>query len=412
LPLKTTALANPNSPRRWGIDRETVRRVGAESDDGLRLQSLNNRRIARKSLKGAKRILVKMPNWLGDVVTSLPTLECLRKCYPKAWIACLIKNGIADILRYNSVVDEVMAYDHGQGLLSLGRKMATIQGVRRKEFDIAVLLTNSFESALWMVLAGIPRRLGYSTDGRGLLLSHPVPRRPAPLHQIDYYLRLCQGVCEAEVSPVPRVRVPLRDQEWAEDFIRSIGVLPEDLLIGLCPGAAYGPAKRWLPGRFVDVCKWIAESYPAKFILFGGEGDREVCRMVADGIGRHGIDLCAKTTLREFAALLEKCALVLSNDSGAMHLAAAIGTRVIAIFGSTPPSKSAPPENCTVLWKNVPCSPCFKRECPMDFQCMTSISPQEVWRHASTILSEYEANRSAKERTLRLQERRHAGFDL
>ncbi len=412
MPLKTSALADPNSPRRWGIDRETVKKMNAESDDGLRSQSPDKRRTARKSLKGAERILVKMPNWLGDVVMSLPTLECLRKTYPKAWIACLIKNGIADILRYNPVVDEVMGYEHGKGAVGVGRKMATIQSLRRKAFDLAVLLTNSFESALWVVLAGIPRRLGYNTDARGLLLSHAVPRRPAAVHQIDYYLRLCQEVGEAEVPPVPRVRIPLRDQDWAEDFIRSIGVLPKDLLIGLCPGAAYGPAKRWLPGRFVDVCRWIAENYQAKFVVFGGEGDREACGMVADGIGRHAINLCAKTTLREFAALTEKCALMISNDSGAMHLSAAIGTKVIAIFGSTPPSESAPPENCTVLWKNVPCSPCFKRECPMDFQCMTSISSEEVCRHASTILSAYEANRSAREKTLRLQERRHAGFHL
>jgi heptosyltransferase-2 len=150
----------------------------------------------------------------------------------------------------------------------------------------------------------------------------------------------------------------------------------------------------------------ICESHPAKFAVFGGKEDVEPCEMVADGIGPAAVNLCGKTTLRELTALLHKCTLVISNDSGAMHLAAAVGTHVIAIFGSTDPTRTAPPENCTIMKKDVPCSPCFKRECPTDFRCMTSISVEEVSRKVSELLSSFASggsrgNRPRGHRTFR-----------
>lgn len=358
-----------------------------QSEEAQPTRSAARRKRPRKPLSEAQRILIKMPNWLGDAVMSLPAVECLRKLYPRAWIACLIQSNLADLLRGSDAINQVIGYERGKGLLALGRKAATIAELRRKSFDLTVLLTNSFESALWMALAGIPIRVGYKTDGRGPLLSHAIPRNPEPLHQICYYLDLCKTFGQVDEAIVPRVRIPSRDRDWADDFVSSLEVSSGEFLIGLCPGAAYGAAKRWMPGRFIDVCRRISENYPVKFAVFGGPGDAQPCAMVADGIGRDGINLCAKTTLRELAALLEKCALVISNDSGAMHLSAAIGTQVIALFGPTDPTQTAPPENCTVLCKHVPCSPCFKRECPTDFRCMTSISPEEVVKQASSILS-------------------------
>jgi len=340
----------------------------------------------RKPLRKAERILIKMPNWLGDAVMSLPAIEYLRRLFPHARMMCLVKENIADLLRNNNGLDGVISYEHGSGVSALMRKAKTVRRLRPEFFDLAVLFTNSFESALWMVLARIPFRVGYETDGRSFLLTHGVSRKPFIGHQISDYLDLCKALGEADGSVSPTVRIPSRDQEWAEDFLRSLGCSKDDLLIGLCPGAAYGPAKRWLPGRFVDVSRRLAEDYPTRFAIFGGKGDLEPCEMVANGVGHSAINLCRKTSLKELAALLEKCALVISNDSGAMHLASAIGTHVIAIFGPTAPARTAPPENCIVFSKAVPCSPCFNRECPTDFRCMTSISADEVYQQASEVL--------------------------
>jgi len=341
----------------------------------------------RKRFRDVDRILVKMPNWLGDAVMSVPAVDCLRRLFPRAWIACLIQEKIADVVRNNNALDEVIAYRHGSGAAAWGRKVKTIRRLRRNFFDLAVLLTNSFESALWMYLSGIPLRLGYRAAGRGFLLTHNVPRKPSPVHQIEYYLKLCEALGEAGFSCAPRVRLTEQDRNWAADFLSSVEVSEQDVLVGLCPGAAYGPAKRWLPGRFIEVNKRICDHHPAKFMVFGGEGDEEPCSVVADGIGEKATNLCGKTTLRELAALIDRCAVVISNDSGSMHLAAAIGTPTIGIFGSTDPARSAPPENCTVIKKEIACSPCSRRECPTDFRCMTSISAEEIFRKVTEILS-------------------------
>ena len=259
---------------------------------------------ARKPLREAERILIKMPNWRGDAVMSLPAIEHLRRLFPHAWVACLIKKNLADLLRNNDAVNAVIQYHHGQGVVALNRKVETIRRLRRKSFDLAVLLTNSFESALWMYSAGIPLRLGYNTAGRSLLLTHAVRPKPSSVHQIRYYIGLCKALGEAGDSGAPGVRIPSREKEWAEDFLRSIGFPTDDLLVGLCPGAAYGSAKRWLPGRFIEVSRRIREDYHAKFAVFGGKGDAQPCALVADGIGQAAINLCRKTTLKEFAALV------------------------------------------------------------------------------------------------------------
>ncbi len=341
----------------------------------------------RERFQGVKRILVRMPNWLGDAVMSLPAVDCLRRLFPHAWIACLIREKVADVVRGNSVLDEVIAYEHGSGTAAVGRKLKTIRRLRRKYFDLVVLLTSSFESALWTYLSGIPLRVGYKAGGRGFLLTHAVRRKPTPVHQIRYYVDLCKALGETGSPTAPRVAVSNQDNTWAADFLSSVEVSEDDVVAGLCPGAAYGPAKRWLPGRLIEVSKRVCENYPAKFMVFGGEGDEEACCVVADGIGEKAINLCGKTTLRELAALIERCAVLISNDSGSMHLAAAIGTPTIGVFGPTDPARSAPPENCTVIKKAIDCSPCSRRECPTDFRCMTSISAEEVYQRVAEILS-------------------------
>jgi heptosyltransferase-2 len=350
----------------------------------------------RKSFRGVRRIVIKMPNWLGDAVMSLPAIEYLRRLFPHAYLTGLAKETVADIARNCRLLDSVIGYDHGSGVPALWRKARTIRRVRREFFDLAVLFTNSFESALWIYRAGIPLRVGYKGEGRSFLLTHARRRKPFPVRQIEEYLDLCRALGKADDSTVPRIHIPSRDRKWAEDFLGSLGFSADDLLIGLCPGAAYGPAKRWLAGRFIELSSRIGEERPVKVIVFGGKGDEEPCSTVADGIGLEVVNLCGKTTLRQLAALLDRCALVVANDSGSLHLAAAIGTQVIGIFGPTDPQRNAPPENCTVVKKDIQCSPCYKRECPTDLKCMTAISVEEVYQEAAAILSGNKVRPAAK----------------
>lgn len=343
--------------------------------------------LVRNPFRNVKRILIRMPNWLGDVVMSLPAVRYIRRLFPHAWISCLIKENMAEIPRNSGDFDAVIGYEHESGIRAIFQKAKMIRFLRRTFFDLAVLFTNSFESALWVHRAGIPLRVGYKADARGFLLTHALRRKPEPIHQIQEYLRLCRYLGKAEVTEAPQVRISSSDQRWAGDFLRSISLFPDCLLVGFCPGAAYGPAKMWLAGRLIELARRLAESYSARFLILGGKNDLEPCSTVADGIGPDAIDLCGKTTIRELAALLSRCSLVVANDSGPLHLAAAIGIPTIGIFGPTDPQRSAPPANCTVISKSVQCSPCYRRECPTDLLCMTSVSVEEVYREAAAILA-------------------------
>jgi heptosyltransferase-2 len=343
--------------------------------------------LIRKPFRNVKRILIRMPNWLGDVVMSLPAARYIRRLFPHAWIACLIRENMAEIPRGSGDFDAVFGYEHKSGMRAIFQKAEMIRSLRRAFFDLAVVFTNSFESALWVYAAAIPLRVGYKADARGFLLTHALRRRPEPIHQIREYLRLCHYLGKAEVAEAPQVRISPSDQRWAEDFLRSIGLFPECLLVGFCPGAAYGPAKMWLGGRLIELARRLAEAYSARFLILGGKNDLQACSTVADGVGPDAMDLCGKTTIRELAALLSRCSLVVANDSGPLHFAAAIGIPTIGIFGPTDPQRSAPPANCTVIRKSVQCSPCYKRECPTDLLCMTSVSVEEVYREAAAILA-------------------------
>lgn len=343
--------------------------------------------LIRKSFRNVKRILIRMPNWLGDVVMSLPAAHSIRRLFPHAWIACLVKENMAEIVRNSGDFDAVFSYEHQPGMRAIFKKARMIHSLRKAFFDLAVVFPNSFESALESYAAAIPLRLGYKADARGFLLTHALRRNPEPIHQIQEYLYLCRYLGKAEILEAPQVRISPSDQRWAKDFLRSLNFLPDCLLIAFCPGAAYGPAKMWLAGRFIELARRLSETFSARFLILGGSQDREPCSVVADGIGRDAVSLSGKTTVRELAALLQRCVLLVANDSGPLHLAAAIGIPTIGIFGPTDPRRSAPPANCTVIAKSVQCSPCYRRECPTDLLCMTSVSVEEVFREAAAILA-------------------------
>jgi heptosyltransferase-2 len=270
-------------------------------------------------------------------------------------------------------VDEVIALTQPKRILSTARQL------RAGKFESAVLLPNSLRAAAEAAVALIPQRLGYARGGRRLLLTRAVPvppRNPARLHQRFYYLNLVAALREPADESMPALRVSTP----------TPGV-NEKPYLALCPGAEYGPAKRWPVDRFAAAGKQLAEKHSLRIVLFGATGDAPVAAELA-ALLPAAENRVGKTSLAEFMSALAAAKLVLGNDSGAMHLASALGTPTVAIFGSTEPLMTGPlGPRTAVLRHHVPCSPCFLRECPLDFACMTSVTPEMVIAAAEPFLS-------------------------
>jgi heptosyltransferase II len=318
-------------------------------------------------------ILVRSTNWVGDAVMSLPALRAIRERYPKAHIAVLAKPSVADLYSYESLADEIIVYNL-QSSWSMGKHL------RDRQFDCAILLQNAFEAAWIAWFAKIPTRIGYKRDGRQLLLTRAVDvPRPGeiPRHERFYYLELLR-------------RAGLIDALPESDAIRlGSRKLPNGKrIIGVSPGAAYGTAKRWLPERFAEAAGALAEARGASIALFGTKSERALCEEVARRLnGREVTNYAGQTTLAQFIDLAAGCELFLTNDSGSMHIASALGVPTVAIFGATDDTTTGPTGlNARVVRHPVDCSPCLLRECPIDHRCMTGVSAERVVKEALQLL--------------------------
>ncbi len=342
----------------------------------------------RRGFRYVETVLIKMPNWLGDTVMSLPVCEYLRTAYPHARIIALIRAPYGGVLEGNAYVDEVIEYSHRRGVRGLLDLARTLRRLRRRYFHAAVLMTNSFSSALWIALAGIPLRVGTRGQWRRWLLTHTVRPRPRDIHQRDHYVEIAARLADAP-RPSPR-QVTVTDEHaaWAEQFLRAHGVNSDTPIVGLNPSAGTGPAKRWLPERFAEVGRRLHDAYGATLLVFGAAHDAALTESVVRQIGRGAHDLAGRTTVAQLAALMARCRLFITNDTGPMHLADAVGTTVVAIFGSTNPVCTSPAGPATVIKKECDCAPCMRRECNRDFRCMTSITADEVFEQAAAYLRE------------------------
>lgn len=320
-------------------------------------------------------ILIRATNWVGDAVMSLPALNAIRKRFPQARISILAKPWVADLYRREKFADEVILYQPR----STKEKIAFAWSLRSRNFDCAILLQNAFEAALVARIAGIPTRIGYNRDGRGLLLTVAVTPPKAgeiPRHQRFYYLELLRRAGVIDALP-------------ASDEIRldGPGVEPERM-IGVSPGAAYGSAKRWLPERFAEAASQVAGARGASIALFGSATERELCEQVARLLpGLQVTNYAGQTTLAQFIDLAARCEVFLTNDSGAMHIASALGVPTVAIFGATDDVATGPTgPHAVVVRHPVDCSPCLLRECPIDHRCMTGVHAERVAQEALRLL--------------------------
>jgi heptosyltransferase II len=313
------------------------------------------------------RILVRAPNWVGDVVLSLAAVRDLRVSFASARIEVLARPWVADLYR---AVDEVDAVRESRGAL---QDAATLRGA----FDTAVLLPNSFAAALTAWRAGIPERWGYATDGRGLLLTRslPVPEHVRARSQVYYYRSMLAGL-GLHVSGEPRAKLVCPD-DWADRGRALLG--GDGPWLGLHPGAFYGTAKRWLPERFAAVADLVARRRGARVAIVGSAAERGLGETIA-GLVRAPVRLLSgETSLADLVGVLKNLRLLLTNDSGPMHLAGALGVPLVAIFGSTDWRETAPVgDRSRLLREGVECAPCMLRECPIDHRCMTRVTVDRV----------------------------------
>src|SRR5579862_1188735 len=318
---------------------------------------------------------------------SLPALRALRERYPDARISILAKPWVADLYRRESFCDELIPYTSD----GLAEKWAIARWLKSYEFDCAILLQNAFEAAGLAYLASIPERIGYARDGRSMLLTRAIPV-PAPgeipRHERFYYLELLRraGIIPAlpESDSIRLESAPAARAAGMEKF-RSLGL--GDVVIGVSPGAAYGTAKRWHPERFAEAANRVAGELSAAVAIFGSRQERDLCATVASAITAPVHNFAGETPLAEYIDLAAACRVYLTNDSGAMHVASALGVPTIAVFGATDDATTGPTGPLAkVIREPVDCSPCLKRECPIDHRCMTRVESARVAEAALELL--------------------------
>ena len=339
-----------------------------------------------------KRILVRGPNWLGDAVMCEPALRGLQRLFPEAQIALLVKPAVADLFAGHPALTRVLTYDSMGRHAGLSGKWVLSGQLRRQGFDLAVLLQNAFEAAFLTFLAGVPRRYGYVTDARSLLLSDPVavPDRRTLVHQVRYYWDLLKPLGLTGDPPTPELVVfPEEEQAMAGRFAQG-GLTATDVVVGINPGSTYGGAKRWLPERFAEVterlCRTICESreQQVSVVIFGAKGEERLGHEIAARLPSRSLVLSGATTIRELMAAVKRCAMLFTNDTGPMHIASAFQVPVVAIFGPTDWRTTAPFGSAhAVVRQPVDCAPCLLRECPIDHRCMTRVSVDQVYEAAT-----------------------------
>jgi heptosyltransferase-2 len=336
------------------------------------------------------RVVIRPPNWLGDAVMALPAMAALRRHWATADVTIAAVPAVAALFREDTDVHPNHVIDLPSGSSAV---IATLEG---GGFDVGVLFPNSFRSAWQFWRAGIPARWGYATSGRRLLLTKRSSRRRtlSVTHQADDYRNLVAGLGVAEPTPsLPRLAPSHPSAERAHALLTQFGVQDDELLIGMAPGAAYGQAKQWPPDRMAEVAARLVRARHSRVVIVGASHDREAARAIESWLRAHTpdvvdrvINLAGRTSLGALVGVAARFSAFVSNDSGAMHLAAALGKPVVAIFGPTDERATRPLGSHRVISVPVFCRPCLLRDCPIDHRCMKRVSADSVFSAVSTAL--------------------------
>jgi heptosyltransferase II len=331
------------------------------------------------------KLLIRATNWVGDAIMALPALRAVRARFAGDEIAILARPYVADLYREQGICDRLIAYDSTGEHSGIARGGQLARELRGQKFDIALLLQNAFDAAWIVWRAGIAKRIGYARDGRSLLLTDAVkvPRAgEIPSHEMFYYLELLRRVGWIEGLPDENaIRFDVSDakRRRGAEILLEAGARPHALRIAIGGGASFGAARCWAPERFAEAANRLAEQNDADVVLFGTGGEAAVTGAIAQKLRRPAIDLTGKTAIAELPGTLSQCHLFIGNDSGVMHVAAAVGLPVVGIFGPTDPFGTAPATLRRAIVQEKPyCSPCFLRRCPTDHRCMTAIASDAV----------------------------------
>jgi len=345
-----------------------------------------------------KNIVVRGTNWVGDAVMTIPALRELRRLFPQAHITLATRSWAKDLFAGAEFIDELLVHE-GSGLRSVVQQ---VREWRRRSFDLAVLFPNSLETALVASLARVPLRIGYATDGRQALLTHPLglPEWHSSKHEVFYYLQI---IAELEwrlkheqtflnTQPDASLEISSGRKAAARDFLRSHGVEHIgdcSMLIALCPGSINSRAKRWPAERYAALADRLIEDLQAEVILIGSSAEAEVTGDVRRQMRNQPVVLTGQTDLAELVAVLSQVDLLITNDTGPAHIASALGRPTLVIFGPTNPLTTRPFSPYGEIVRQPPdCAPCMLRDCPIDHRCMTAISPDDVYQRARALLSD------------------------
>lgn len=324
-------------------------------------------------------IIVRMPNWIGDFVMSTAMLADLRDAFPQAEITAMCLRGLTPLLEKDPHINEIFSFTRKRGFVHRDKTRSIVEKLKRGKYDLGLLCTHSLSSAWWFYQGNVERRIGYAKDFRSPLLTDALPlaKREHQAHLVDQYKGLLAPLNISLSETPPKLYLDDLEIDLARKRLETFAVKPEEILIGMNPGAAYGEAKCWPIERFVEAAETLSKR--CRILFFG---DKEMGWDLPPNV----INLSGMTSLREFMALLKLCKVFVTNDSGPMHMADSLGTQVIGIFGSTDPEVTGPFSQGHVMKKDVDCAPCFEKTCPIDFRCMKSISVSEVVQKVEALL--------------------------
>lgn len=356
------------------------------------LNYISGRRVSISSWPSPppKNIIVRMPNWLGDLVMGTPVLADLRQAFPEARITAMCQSNVAPLLRHDPHLDEVYSFRRPSGWIHRQQHGEIIDRLQQGVYDMGLLLTNSFSSAWWFWRGHVKNRIAYRGHWRSLLLDQAVhyPENLTTQHLVITYKMLLEPLGIPLSDTPPKLYVSEDERHHVAKLLKERGINAEKpRVIGINPGAAYGSAKCWLPDRFRAVTERLLELPDTYILYFGDPAGAPLVNDICKGLQEDRVlNLAGKTSLRELLALIEKCSVLLTNDSGPMHIAAALGTPLVALFGSTSDVQTGPYGGGKVIHKHVECSPCYKRVCPIDFRCMKRIEVDEVYHEVAKLL--------------------------
>jgi len=347
------------------------------------------------------RVMIRVPNWVGDAVMAVPALRELRRIFSDARITLLARPWVAGLFDGEGIADDLIAIEDKSGVVqSVRRFLSLTRALRRQRFDFAVLLQNAFGAALLARAGGARKIAGYPTDSRRALLDYAIPLQPdfKTAHQVFYYLNIAsvieshlRGQSNVDLARShPQLAVTPEAKERARGLLEQGGAAflgTSSRVVAINPGATNSRAKRWLAERFAATADRLAERDGLQTVIVGAPGDIEAANETARLMRSPALVLAGKTDIAELKAVLACTSLVVSNDTGTAHVSAALGVPTVVVFGPTEHVSTRPYSDlATVVRHDVECSPCMLRDCPIDHRCMTRVEVDDVYRAAKDLL--------------------------